>query len=110
MTFKVIFPIVKRMTICLKTYNAREFDHSRVNVRGKKSRQGKLLIAHFVLGVIPVFKRLFEPYIAICLLILPPITPGIEQGQALADSARSALCCHSDESRALIPNPPIMHN
>ena len=53
----------------------------------------------------PVFKRLFEPYIAICLLILLPIIPGTERGQALADIARSALCCHSNETRALIPNP-----
>jgi len=26
--------------------------------------------------------------------------------QALADISRSALCCHSNETRALIPNPP----
>jgi len=32
--------------------------------------------------------------------------PGIERVQALADISRSALCCHSDETRAPIANPP----
>ena len=31
--------------------------------------------------------------------------PGIEQVQALADISRSALCCHSNETRALSENP-----
>jgi len=30
----------------------------------------------------------------------------IEQGQALADISRSALCCHSNETRAPIANSP----
>jgi len=34
------------------------------------------------------------------------ITPGIERVQALADISRSALCCHSNETRAPIANPP----
>jgi len=33
-------------------------------------------------------------------------TPGIERVQALADISRSALCCHSNETRAPIANPP----
>ena len=32
--------------------------------------------------------------------------PGIERVQALADISRSALCCHSNETRAPIANPP----
>jgi len=32
--------------------------------------------------------------------------PGIERVQALADISRSALCCHRNETRALIANPP----
>jgi len=32
--------------------------------------------------------------------------PGIEPVQALADITRSALCCHSNENRAPIANPP----
>jgi len=32
--------------------------------------------------------------------------PGIERVRALADILRSALCCHSNETRALIANPP----
>ena len=31
--------------------------------------------------------------------------PGIERVQALADISRSALCCHSNETRAPIANP-----
>jgi len=34
------------------------------------------------------------------------IQPGIERAQALADISRSALCCHSNETRAPIANPP----
>jgi len=30
---------------------------------------------------------------------------GVERVQALADISRSALCCHSNETRAPIPNP-----
>jgi len=33
--------------------------------------------------------------------------PGIERVQALADISRSALCRHSNETRAPIANPPI---
>jgi len=33
-------------------------------------------------------------------------SPGIERVQALADVSRSALCCHSNETRAPIANPP----
>jgi len=32
--------------------------------------------------------------------------PGIERVQALADISRSALCCHSNQIRAPIANPP----
>jgi len=32
--------------------------------------------------------------------------PGIERIQALADISHSALCCYSNETRALIANPP----
>ena len=32
--------------------------------------------------------------------------PGIERVQALADISRSALCCHSNETRAPIANRP----
>jgi len=32
--------------------------------------------------------------------------PGIERVHALADISRSALCCHSNEARAPIANPP----
>jgi len=32
--------------------------------------------------------------------------PDTERAQALADISRSALCCHSDETRAPIANPP----
>jgi len=32
--------------------------------------------------------------------------PGIERVQALADILHSALCCHSNETHALIANPP----
>ena len=32
--------------------------------------------------------------------------PDIERVQALADMSRSALCCHSDETRAPVANPP----
>ena len=32
--------------------------------------------------------------------------PAIERVQALADISRSALCCHSNETRAPIANPP----
>jgi len=31
--------------------------------------------------------------------------PGIQREQALADISRSALCCHSNETRAPIANP-----
>ena len=31
--------------------------------------------------------------------------PGFERVQALADISRSALCCHSNETRAPIANP-----
>jgi len=31
--------------------------------------------------------------------------PGTEQAQALADISRSALCCHSNETRAPIAKP-----
>jgi len=34
------------------------------------------------------------------------INPGIERVQALADVSRLALCCHSNETRAPIANPP----
>jgi len=33
--------------------------------------------------------------------------PGIERVQALADILRSALCCFSNKTRALIANLPI---
>jgi len=33
------------------------------------------------------------------------IEPGIEQVQALTDILHSALCCHSNETRALTANP-----
>jgi len=32
--------------------------------------------------------------------------PGIQRGQALAYISRSALCCHSNETGAPLPNPP----
>jgi len=32
--------------------------------------------------------------------------PGIQRVQALADISRSALCCHNNETRAPIANPP----
>jgi len=32
--------------------------------------------------------------------------PGIQRVQALADISRSALCCHSNETHALIANLP----
>ena len=32
--------------------------------------------------------------------------PGTQRVQALADISRSALCCHSNETRAPIANPP----
>jgi len=32
--------------------------------------------------------------------------PGIERAQALADISRSALCCHSNETRPPTANPP----
>jgi len=32
------------------------------------------------------------------------LQPGIERVQALADTTHSALCCHSNETRALIAN------
>jgi len=32
--------------------------------------------------------------------------PGIDQVEALADISRSALCCHGNETRAPIANPP----
>ena len=32
--------------------------------------------------------------------------PGIERVHALVDISRSALCCHSNETRAPIVNPP----
>jgi len=34
------------------------------------------------------------------------VKEGIELAQALADILRSALCCHSNEIRAPIANPP----
>jgi len=34
------------------------------------------------------------------------LQPGIGRGQALADISRSALCCHTIETRAPIANPP----
>jgi len=34
------------------------------------------------------------------------LKPGTERVQALADISRSALCCHSNETRAPIANPP----
>jgi len=32
--------------------------------------------------------------------------PGIERGRALADISHSALCCHSNQTRASIANAP----
>jgi len=32
--------------------------------------------------------------------------PGIDWVQALADISRSVPCCHSNETHALIANPP----
>ena len=34
------------------------------------------------------------------------VTPAIEQVQVVADISCSALCCHSNETRAPIANPP----
>jgi len=34
------------------------------------------------------------------------LIPGVERVQALADISRSALCCHSNETRSPIANPP----
>jgi len=34
------------------------------------------------------------------------VEPSTEQVQALADILRSALCCHSNETRVPIINPP----
>jgi len=34
------------------------------------------------------------------------VIAGIERVQALANISRSALCCHSNETRAPIANPP----
>ena len=34
------------------------------------------------------------------------VEPGIDRVQALADISRSALCCHINETRAPIANPP----
>jgi len=33
------------------------------------------------------------------------VKPGIERVQALANISRSALCCHNNETSALIANP-----
>ena len=32
--------------------------------------------------------------------------PGVERVEAVADIARSALCCHSNKTHVLIANPP----
>jgi len=42
------------------------------------------------------------------LLMTTKPEPDIERVQALADISRSALCCHSNETRAPIANPPNM--
>jgi len=34
------------------------------------------------------------------------VEPGIQRVQTLADISRSGLCCHSNETRAPIANPP----
>jgi len=39
-----------------------------------------------------------------CATMLP--TTGIEREQAIADISRSALCCHSNKTHALITNLP----
>ena len=36
--------------------------------------------------------------------MVPKTEPGIERVRALADISRSALCCHSNETRAPIAN------
>jgi len=41
-----------------------------------------------------------------CKKKLHSLKPGIERVQALADISRSALYCHSNETRAPIANPP----
>ena len=40
------------------------------------------------------------------LLLYQLLQPATERVQALADISRSALCCHSNETRAPIANPP----
>jgi len=37
---------------------------------------------------------------------LQQLQPGVDQVQVLAEISRSALCCHSNETRAPITNPP----
>ena len=41
-----------------------------------------------------------------CDYTLHHLKPGIERVQALADISRLVLCCYSNETRALIANPP----
>ena len=38
--------------------------------------------------------------------VYPQVELGTERVQALADILRSALCCHSNETRSAIANPP----
>jgi len=50
--------------------------------------------------------RFATTILTIRILLLLLLLPGIERVQALADISRSALCCHSNETRAPIANPP----
>jgi len=42
----------------------------------------------------------------IVIVVVTELKPTVERVQALADISRSALCCHSNETRAPTANPP----
>jgi len=61
-------------------------------------------------GVVTRTRNVSEYMLVLALCLVHISKPGTERVQALAGISRSAPCCHSNETRAPIANPPIVHN
>jgi len=67
-------------------------------------RGTSVLLTHLLVLFLMISTKEVNVFVVVCLSVRPE--PDIVQVQALADISRSALCCHSNESRAPITNPP----
>ena len=96
--------------VCVRTITVEQNDadlgtwHGSLPLLLPRAAQYKLVL--YCIGIVFIPSRLRLMVKIICHSSRSQDKPGIERVQALADISRSALCCHSSETRAPIANLP----